>query len=81
MIFNRKDKTNMSTQNSHVLYCKTGESSLFTLKISKPAISRMPMNEAPSRLVRSKHLLMRWTIHLNILSYKAFAKAAHENSA
>lgn len=36
-----------------------------TSKISKPAISRIPMKEAPWRLVLSSALLMRWTSQRN----------------
>jgi len=40
-----------------------------TWNISKPAMSRMPINEAPWRLLRSRERLTRWTIHLNMRSY------------
>ena len=39
-----------------------------TLKISNPAISRIPMKEAPWRLVLSKDLLILTTNHLNMRS-------------
>ena len=41
---------------------------IHTWKISNPAMSRIPMNEAPCLFVRSNDLLIRWTIHLNIRS-------------
>ncbi|TNN58556.1 hypothetical protein EYF80_031176 [Liparis tanakae] len=49
--------------------------------ISKPAISRMPMNDAPWRLVRSRALLMRWTSQRNRRSYVALANASTAKSA
>lgn len=52
-----------------------------TWKISNPAISRMPMNEAPCLCLRSRALLILWTSHLNRRSYVAFAKASTAKSA
>ena len=48
---------------------------LHTLKISKPAISRIPIKVVPSRDILPRLLLMRCTIHLNIRSYNALANA------
>lgn len=44
-------------------------------------MSRMPMKEAPCRLVLSKALLMRWTSQRNRRSYVALAKASTAKSA
>lgn len=52
-----------------------------TWKISNPAISRMPMNEAPCLCLRSRALLILWTSHLNRRSYVALAKASTAKSA
>lgn len=52
----------------------------YTWNISKPAISRIPMKDAPCRLVRSRDLLMRWTIHLNMRSYTDLLIASTEYS-
>lgn len=52
-----------------------------TWNISKPAMSKIPMKEAPWRLVRSRALLMRWTSQRNRRSYVAFAKASTAKSA
>ena len=50
------------------------------MKISKPAMSRMPMKEEPDERERSRDLLIRNTIHLKRRSYSAFARAWEENS-
>jgi len=43
-------------------------SSMHTLKISKPAISKIPMKDAPCLFVLSRERLILVTNHLNILS-------------
>ena len=52
-----------------------------TWKISKPAMSRMPMKEAPCLCLRSRALFIRWTSHLNRRSYVALARASTAKSA
>ena len=47
-----------------------------TKNISNPAMSRIPMKEAPWRLVRSSDLLTRATIHLKSFSYTALLMAS-----
>lgn len=54
---------------------------VFTSKISKPAMSRMPMKDAPCRLVLSRALLMRWTSQRKRRSYVALARASTAKSA
>jgi len=44
-------------------------------------MSRMPIKEAPWRLVLSRALLMRWTSQRNNLSYVALARASTAKSA
>lgn len=51
-----------------------------TWKISKPAMSRMPMNVAPGRLLRSSVRLMRRTSQRKRRSYSAFVMASSANS-
>lgn len=52
-----------------------------TWKISNPAISRIPMKEAPCLCLRSRALLILCTSHLNRRSYVAFASASTAKSA
>lgn len=52
-----------------------------TWKISKPAISRIPMKEAPCLCLRSRALLILWTSHRNRRSYVALASASTAKSA
>lgn len=52
-----------------------------TWKISNPAISRIPMKEAPCLCLRSRALLTLCTSHLNKRSYVAFPKASTAKSA
>lgn len=68
-----------STNISHSAYNDNGER--LTSKISKPAMSRMPMKEAPCLFVLSRALLMRITSQRNIRSYVALAKASMAKSA
>lgn len=51
-----------------------------TLKISNPAMSKMPINRAPCLMDRSIDLFTLATIHLNNLSYKALERACAEYS-
>lgn len=51
-----------------------------TWNISNPAMSSIPMNEAPCFLDLSRDLLILPTNHLNILSYKLLLIASTANS-